>query len=90
MSKLPIGAVYQTVLDEMLAASVMNQVSTNSVQSKSNLSRASGGTLPPLPAAESGPISICVEGLLLWLLLVWVTAGTAAIFTLIVKSCRNR
>lgn len=36
------------------------------------------------------PISFCAEGVFMWLLLVWMTTGTAAIAVLFVKGCRNR
>lgn len=50
-------------------------------------------TTPIIKLADStisSPVVLCVDGVLLWLLIAWITAGTAAIITLIVKSCRNR
>ncbi|KAK4010948.1 uncharacterized protein LOC116921545 [Daphnia magna] len=94
MSKLPIAAFYPT---GSTPANLFEAHTRNSTR------RQGGGpiahnsinrTAPIITLADSNntssPVVLCVDGVLLWLLIAWITAGTAAIITLIVKSCRNR
>lgn len=82
--KLPIGAVYPA--DDGYVALVHQQVMTSNTRSVMPNSSVVNST----SAIQNGPFALCVEGVFLWLLLVWITAGTAAIITILVKSCRNR
>ncbi len=86
MSKLPIAAFYPNGSPSFLDAH-----SRNSTHNRSSTNR----TIPAIILADSNnnlpsPVTLCVDGVLLWLLLAWLTAGTAAIITLLIKSCRNR
>ncbi len=80
MSKLPIGAVYPAAATDPY----------NPVNHHSSLLNSSKPGISLSGSNNAGPMAFCVEGALLWLLLVWITSGTAAIITLLVKSCRNR
>ena len=81
MSKLPIAAFYPNGSPSFFDAHNRSGMTQNR-------------TIPAIILADSNdvpsPVTLCVDGVLLWLLLAWLTAGTAAIITLIIKSCRNR
>lgn len=94
MAKIPIGAVFPIGIE---GADLYRNVSTNQVY---HLLDPVKFTNSPVPRSTSSGIAsnvntptavtLCVDGILLWLLLVWITAGTAAIVTLAVKACRER
>ncbi|XP_057369490.1 uncharacterized protein LOC130690501 [Daphnia carinata] len=94
MSKLPIAAFHPTgtTLSNLFEAHTRNSTRRQggSIIAQNNINR----TAPIITLADSNntssPVVLCVDGVLLWLLIAWITAGTAAIITLIVKSCRNR
>ena len=77
--KLPIGAVYPSM--DLYSAYVSPPTPSSTIRS----STVTNSSALPGPA-----LAVCVDGVLLWLLLVWITAGTAALVTILVKSCRNR
>ena len=89
MSKLPIAAFYPTGSSNFYEAHTRNSTRMQG-NGLPNVNR----TSPTVTLAESNnissPVVLCVDGVLLWLLIAWITAGTAAIITLLIKSCRNR
>jgi hypothetical protein len=90
MSKLPIAAFYPTGSPNFFEAHTRNSSRMQGIGLQKNINR----TAPIVTLAESNnissPVVLCVDGVLLWLLIAWITAGTAAIITLLIKSCRNR
>lgn len=91
MSKLPIAAFHPSgSINNTLYEAHIRNLSLNRIQDsiKQNL------TTPTIILTDNNnipsPVTLCVDGVLLWLLLAWITAGTAAIITLIVRTCRNK
>jgi len=91
MSKLPIAAFYPTATSNLYEAHTRNSTRMQGAGLSNNIINR---TAPTVTLAESNnissPVVLCVDGVLLWLLIAWITAGTAAIITLLIKSCRNR
>ena len=90
MSKLPISALANQYPRGVAAAAVqgstMNQLFNSMAQNQST----SGPHGSSHSTVVDNSISFCVQGVFMWLLLVWITAGTAAIVVLMVKNCRTR
>ncbi|KAI9558875.1 hypothetical protein GHT06_015664 [Daphnia sinensis] len=93
MSKLPIAAFHPTGSTPLNLFEAHTRNSTRR-QGGGIIAPSINRTAPIITLADnnniSSPVVLCVDGVLLWLLIAWITAGTAAIITLIVKSCRNR
>ena len=91
MSKLPISAFHPNGTPNLFQAHIRNSTRMQGSHLTNNIINR---TAPTVTLAEnnnlSSPVVLCVEGVLLWLLIAWITAGTAAIITLLIKSCRNR
>ncbi|XP_046456418.1 uncharacterized protein LOC124203693 isoform X2 [Daphnia pulex] len=91
MSKLPIAAFYPAATTNLYEAHTRNSTRMQGGGLSNNIINR---TTPAVTPAESNnissPVVLCVDGVLLWLLIAWITAGTAAIITLLIKSCRNR
>lgn len=94
MSKLPIAAFYPTGSTPSNLFEAHTRNSTRRQGGGPIAHNSINRTAPIITLADSNntssPVVLCVDGVLLWLLIAWITAGTAAIITLIVKSCRNR
>ena len=91
MSKLPISAFHPNGTPNLFQAHIRNSTRMQGSHLTNNIINR---TAPTVTLAEnnnlSSPVVLCVDGVLLWLLIAWITAGTAAIITLLIKSCRNR
>ena len=89
MSKLPIAAFLPSGSIDVLDRNLVNFTSKHVLQEDGVTLNRTIITLND-NKVPNDPVTLCVDGVLLWLLLAWMTAGTAAIITLMIKSCRSR
>lgn len=86
MSKIPISAVYPTGVELTLNVSASQAPHQTFVNRSKPIVDLPKGSVNDFLS----PVSLCVEGFYLWLLLVWVTAGTVSMIFLVVRPCRKR